>query len=102
MANLYITEFELNSQDPSGEGLWIPNLSQVVAHQVVESFTTSKQSIAFDKRTSFIRLLSDGRAHVKVDANPTATNQHTRLAPNSAEHFGVSGGDKLAAYDGTS
>ena len=101
MANLYITEFELNSQDPTGEGLWIPNLSQVIAHQVV-TFTTSVQSAAFNKRTSFIRLLSDAAAHVKVDANPTATDQHTRLAPNSAEHFGVSGGDKLAAYDGTS
>ena len=101
MAKLYITEFELNSQDPTGEGLWIPNLSQVIAHQVV-TFTTSVQSSAFNKRTSFIRLLSDGRAHVKVDANPSATAQHTRLAPNSAEHFGVSGGDKIAAYDGMS
>ncbi|KKK82866.1 hypothetical protein LCGC14_2799110 [marine sediment metagenome] len=101
MAKLYITEFELNSQDPTGEGLWIPNLSQVIAHQIVD-FTVTTQSDPFNKRTSFIRLLSDGRAHVKVDANPTATNQHTRLAPNSAEHFGVSGGDKLAAYDGTS
>ena len=101
MANLYITEFELNSQDPTGEGLWIPNLSQVVAHQVVV-FTTSSQSLALDPRTSFVRLLSDARAHVKVDDNPTATDQHTRLAPNSAEHFGVRGGDKIAAYDGTS
>ena len=101
MANLYITEFELNSQDPSGEGLWIPNLSQVIAHQVVD-FTTTTQSAAFSARTSFIRLPSDGRAHVKVGANPSATASHTRLAPNSAEHFGVRGGAKLAAYDGTS
>ena len=95
MANLYITEFELNSQDPTGEGLWIPNLSQVIAHQVVV-FTATTQSLAFDKRTSFIRLLSDARAHVKVDENPTATDQHTRLPPNSPEHFGVRGGDMLA------
>ena len=101
MAKLFITEFELNSQDPTGEGLWIPNLSQVVAHQFV-TFTTSIQSAAFNKRTSFIRLLADAASHVKVDGNPTATNEHTRLAPNSAEHFGVSGGDKIAAYDGTS
>ena len=101
MANLYITELELIPQDPTGEGLWIPNLSQVVAHQVV-TFTTSNQSAALNKRTSFIRLLSDARAHVKAGVNPTATNQHTRLAPNSAEHFGVKGGDILAVYDGTS
>ena len=101
MAKLYITELELNSQDPSGEGLWIPNLSQVIAHQVVD-FTTSTKSEAFNKRTSFIRLLSDGRAHVKVDSDPTATDQHTRLPANSPEHFGVKGGDKIAAYDGTS
>ena len=101
MAKLYITEFELNSQDPSGEGLWIPNLSQVIAHQVID-FTNSTQSAAFSKRTSFIRLLSDARAHVKVDDNPTATDQHTRLPPNSPEHFGVRRGDVLAVYDGTS
>jgi len=101
MAKLYITEFELNSQDPSGEGLWVSNLSQVIAHQVVD-FTTTTQSNPFDKRTSFIRLLSDGRAHVKVDANPIATDQHTRLPATSPEHFGVSGGDILAVFDGTS
>ncbi len=101
MGKLYITEFELNSQDPTGEGLWIPNLSQAIAHQVVD-FTNSTPSAAFDKRTSFIRLLSDSRAHVRVGEDPTATDQHTRLAPNSAEHFGVHGGDILAVYDGTS
>lgn len=101
MAKLYITEFEMNSQDPTGEGLWIPNLSQAIAHQVID-FTTSTQSATLNKRTSFIRVISDDRAHVKVDENPTATDQHTRLPANSPEHFGVRGGDILAVYDGTS
>ncbi len=101
MATLHITEFELIPTAPDGETLWLSNLSQVIAHQIV-TFTTSVQSNAFDARTSFIRVSSDQKAHLKVDPDPTATNQHTPIAPNSPEHFGVKPGDKIAAYDGTS
>ena len=101
MAELHITEFELNSADISGESLWIGNMSQVVAQQVV-TFTTTTQSVAFNKRTSFIRAYADAKAHLKFSPDPFATDQNTPIAPNSPEYFGVSPGDKIAAYDGTS
>ena len=101
MAELHITEFELIPLAPDGQTLWLGNLSQVVAQQVVP-FTTSAQSQVFDARTSHIRAYVDQKAHLKVDPNPTATDQHTPIAPNSPEYFGVSPGDKIAAYDGTS
>ena len=102
MATLHITEFSAIPAAPDGETLWIANLSLVVAHQTV-TFSTSVPSAAFKKRTSFVRLYSDAKAHFKVDAdNPVATNQHTPIAPNSPEYFGVSPDHKLAVYDGTS
>ena len=97
MATLHITEFSAIPAAPDGETLWIANLSLVVAHQIV-TFTTSTPSLAFKKRTSFVRLFSDVKAHVKVDAdNPVATVSHTPIAPNSPEYFGVSPGHKVAA-----
>ena len=102
MAELHITEFELNSIAPDGESLWIGNLSQIVTQQVV-TFASSTQSNAFNKRTSFVRLYADQKAFLKIDAdNPVAKVEHTPIAPNSPEYFGVSPGDKLAVYDGTS
>ncbi len=102
MATLHITEFSSIPSAPDGETLWIANLSLVVAHQTV-TFTSSQPSLAFKKRTSFVRVYSDAKAHLKVDAdNPVATNKHTPIAPNSPEYFGVSPGHKVAVYDGTS
>ena len=101
MAELHITEFELIPLAPDGQTLWLGNLSQVVAQQIV-TFTTSVQSVVFNARTSHVRAYVDQKAHLKVGPDPTATDQHTPIAPNSPEYFGVSPGDKIAAYDGTS
>ena len=102
MADLHITEFELIPQSPDGKPLWLGNLSQVVAEQVISSFTTSKQSAVFSQNTSYIRVYSDAKAFLKAGDNPTATANSTPIAPNSPEYFGVKPGDKIAAYDGTS
>lgn len=77
-------------------------ICQLPAASQAVTFTTSAQSAAFAADTKFIRVVADAAAHIAVGDNPTATATSMFLPANSVEFFGVKGGDKIAAYDGSS
>lgn len=101
MSSLHIAEFAYIPEAPDGTPLWLPNMSQVLAQQVV-SFTTSTASVAFNSSTHFIRVYSDAKVFLDFGGTPEATAQKIPLAADAPEYFAVSPGSKLAAYDGTS
>jgi len=101
MSSLHITELSYVPEAPDGTPLWIADMSQVLAQQVV-TFTTSTASAAFNSNTRFIRVYSDAKVFLDFGAAPVATNEKIPVAADAPEYFAVNPGSKLAAYDGTS
>ena len=99
MAKLHILELEFIPIAPDGTPLWIADVSRIVAQQVV-TFSSTTQSASFNAKTSFVRVYSDAKAHLKFDDNPTATNQHIPIAAETPEYFAVSPGSKVAVVTG--
>ena len=100
MAYLFIQEYEELVTD--GKGQMVPvGREPAVATQRV-TFTTSTASTAFNARTKFIRVTGDAAAYLAFGASPTATASSMLLPSGAVEYFGVTGGQKVAAYDGSS
>lgn len=66
------------------------------------SFATSSQSAAFSDNTVLVRITCDAEAFLSFGDNPTAAAKGVQVQADTPEFFGVVGGQKVAAYDGTS
>jgi hypothetical protein len=98
MAKAYISEYEAV---PILDGRMVPTgLEPALAEQVV-TFTTTTQSAAFQARTKFIRVHTDGICSYEFGANPTATVNTPRMAASTTEFFGVAPGMKVAFVTNT-
>lgn len=103
MATLYIKEYTHICRDKNG------NVIQAgledggsTTSQTVTTSGTSAQSAAFQSDTTFVRIVSTGIEHLEFGANPTATtNSATKIEADTPEFFGVAGGQKVAAINGT-
>lgn len=100
MATLNITELERMAEDADGFKVPIAKMP-AVTHQNV-TFTTSAASSAFNNRTNFVRVIADADAWLVFGASPTATTTGCRIEANVEAYFGVTPGQKVAAYDGSS
>lgn len=100
MADIYITEYALLARDWNNFHIAAgaePNL----AEQKVSNPAVSTQSSAFNARTRFIMVHAQAAAHIAIGANPTAATTGHRLAAGETRFYGVTGGHKLAAINGT-
>lgn len=98
-ADCYISEYSDILQDPNGRE--VPVAGAPITTQRV-TYTTSTQSSAFNARTRFIRIVCDAAAHFAFGANPTATANNPYVPANAPEYFGVTPGQEIAVYDGSS
>lgn len=64
--------------------------------QAVAVSGTSAQSAAISGATNAVRLMATTLCHVRIGANPTATNTNMPLAPYCPEYFVVGSGNKIA------
>ena len=99
MAVLYITEYELLAVTANGN---VPvGKEPAIATQALTYTGTSAASAAFNSRTKFVRLHTDGICSIIFAADPTATTSNPRMGANQTEYFGVDAGDKVAAIVNT-
>ncbi len=101
MATLYITEYETLAPIDHGIFAQCGYEDGGVTEQTV-TYTTSTASTAFQDETRFVRVVADALAHVEFGSAPTATISNKPIQANVPEYFGVVGGQKVAAYDGSS
>ena len=100
MAILHIQEYRRLMTDVDGRVV-MSGEEPAVATQAL-TYTTTAQSNAFNGATRFIRVYATTRCHLEFEDSPTATTSSMRIAAEAAEYFGVRGGGKVAAFDGTS
>lgn len=101
MATLTIVELSRLPKDEKGAHVPVADLENVLAIQAVP-FTTAAASAALNAKTKYVRLYSDADCFVDYGSSPVATTSHIPMAADSPEYFGVAGGKKFSAYDGTS
>ena len=101
MSILYITEYSDVFSDKNARAINIA-AQPPVAEQAV-TYTTTTQSNAFNARTTYVRLHTDGICSVSFGTNPTATTTNARLAASQTEYFSVPQGAsyKVAAVTNT-
>lgn len=100
MATLYITEYQRMQLD-GVERLAQCGLEPALAMQTVAIGATSQASAAFQPGTTFVRIMADAVCSIAFGVAPVASGTTTRIAPNSAEYFGVLPGQKLAVITNT-
>ncbi|MCK5505545.1 MAG: hypothetical protein KAJ10_10305 [Thermodesulfovibrionia bacterium] len=93
MSILYITEYEKLAVDADGNIIPVGQEPAITTQAV--SFTTTTPSAAFNTRTRFVRLTSDGECHMLFGLAPTATTSHPQLLADTPEYFGVGLGNSL-------
>ena len=94
MAKVYITEYASIDLNVTREP---PLAEQTVAIGV----GSVQSSNAFHASTRAIRVHTDAICSVAINNDPTATANTRRLAANSTEYFGASGGQKIAVITNT-
>lgn len=99
MATLWVTEYADISA--MGGGPAQAGKEPAVADQSV-TFTTATQSAAFTAKTRLVRLYSSVACHVLFGADPTATAAKQKLAADTEYWRGVTPGQKVSVYDGSS
>jgi len=99
MASLYISEYDETASVSGGQAVQVGKEPSVADQKV--TYTSSTASAAFNDKTVFIRVIADATVHLKFGANPTADATDLMLPANKEEYFGVTPGQKVAAYDGT-
>ena len=72
---------------------------QVMRPGVTYKITDGNQSIEFTDNV-VIRVVSETDVHLKLGANPTATDSDVYLAGGVAEYFKVNIGDKVSVLGG--
>lgn len=99
MAYLFITEYDRLGTDTRTDVE--VGREPALATQRVAISGSSAQSAAFNANTKFVRIHTDQICSILFGANPTATTSTTRLAADSTEYFGVTGGHKVAVINNT-
>lgn len=97
MATLQISEFSnlaLNGHAPFVQ-------EPAIANSTV-TFTTATQSNVFSERTTIVKLVPSANCRVVFGANPTAVATSEYLAADQEVWRGVSPGQRLSVYDGSS
>jgi len=100
MANMYITELKQIITDTEGRAAPVGLFNGTETYQAV-TYTSSAASAAFVATTSVVRVTCDEAAFLVFGSSPTATATGTKVQAGSVEYFGVTPGQKVAAYDGT-
>ena len=101
MATAKISEYEEMAKDASGDNIGAASEPAIATQNI--SYTTAVVSAGFNKRTKYIRVIADAKAHFIVGgspANPTVDSPY--LPANLPEYFGVRRGHKIVFYDGSS
>lgn len=102
MATMYIREYKYLCRDEGGNVIQAGLEDGFTTGQSV-AYTTSSQSAAFQDDTKLIRVSCDAEAFLDFGTNPTAAAADgVNVQADTPEFFGVVGGQKVAAYDGTS
>lgn len=87
MSKLYITEYEHMIELAGGR---LPvGKEPKVAGQAFSFTGTPGVSAAFNIRTKFVRIHTDGICSVAFGTAPTATIDDARLASGQTEYFGI-------------
>ena len=100
MATATVAEFKDMGDAKDGK----PQIAQFppLVTQTAVTYTSSAQSAAFGSDTMYVLLTTNtAGANYKVGTNPTATANDPWLGPNSFIFIGVTAGDKVAFYDGS-
>lgn len=95
MATLYIEEYAGLPKGSRNENL--PVVGELIAKQKISLSSSSSQSSALDKRTSFVMLTADVAAQWEEGANPTADADSRYLPADTPRPFQVTGSNKIAA-----
>lgn len=98
MSELVITEYENLGRDLSG--VLIPVGEEPALTTQLVSFTSSSiQSVAFNAKTRFVRVIADVDTRLLFGTNPTAIQTNLHLPSGIAEYFGIQVGrsHKVAA-----
>ena len=100
MSTLYIEEFAELAIAKNGQVIQAGQ-QPAVTTQAVTISGTSAQSAAFNARTRFVRLHTDGIISYLFGADPTATTAKPRMGSGQTEYFAVRPGLKVAAITNT-
>lgn len=87
MGILYISEYEQLAPSPMGH---VGQIAQEppIATQAV-TFSTATASSAFNAKTRFVRLHTDGICSYVFDTAPVATTSDSRMVAGQTEYHGV-------------
>lgn len=99
MAYLFITEYDRLGNDTRSDVE--VGREPAIATQRIAISGSSAQSAAFNANTKFVRLHTDAICSISFGANPTATTSTPRMAADTTEYFGVTGGHKVAVITNT-
>lgn len=99
MASMYIQEYRDIAKDEAGFVVQAGKEPAIATQKV--TYTSSTASAAFHQDTRFVRITCDAEAHLAFGVAPTATANSMNMQADTPEFFGVVGGQKVAAYDGT-
>ena len=112
MGVLHIQEFNAILKSDIGEAQKAVGVAQqdvgvaqavklpAVADQAI-TFTSATLSSAFNNITKIVRVATDTQCYIAVGSAPTATASSMLLPAFGVEYFGVTAGDKISVYDGT-
>lgn len=89
MAKLYVTEYE-HMVELAGGRLPVGK-EPAVATQAVTYTGTAAASAAFNIRTKFVRIHTDGICSIVFGTAPVADLNSARMAAGQTEYFGVPG-----------
>ena len=96
MATMQITEYSQLATDANAHPIQVGSEPALVRSLL--TFTTTTQSVVFNGKTRFIRIVSDTDGYVNFGLNPTATTAtDTLVKADSEQFFGVVAGQRLAA-----
>jgi hypothetical protein len=96
----YVTEYARVVEDDAGKT--VPVASTIQTTQSVVYTTSTAVTNAFSQSTTFVRIICTATAYFAFGASPTATAASPYLPANTVEYFGVTKGQKVAFYDGSS
>lgn len=94
MATLYITEYEDQGSDLSGNKAPV-GLEPRLVNQTVAISVSHAESNAFNARTRLVRITSDVICSYVVGTAPVATTSMSRLASDQVEYIGVPQGSGM-------
>lgn len=104
MAIINITQYERMAVDSRGNSVPVGENPPISTQAL--TYTVAAESVVFDKKCKFIRLLSNENAYFLVsDDSTAATVSSQKIESNVAEYFGIAALNAdvtLSVYDGVS